>query len=116
MKILRGFAIILGFLAVGEVVSILIGHFLPGSVIGMVLLFLALCFKLVRPEWVKDVAKFLTDNMTIFFVPPFMGILEQWGVIRMNFWGWIGILVVTTALVMAAAAGTAEIISRRVGK
>ena len=33
-----GFTIILAFLVAGELVSALIGHFMPGSVIGMVLL------------------------------------------------------------------------------
>jgi len=112
MKIVRGFAIILAFLALGEALSMLIGHFIPGNVIGMILLFLALWSKLIKPEWIRSVAEFLTQNMAIFFIPAFMGIVEQWGLIRINFWGWFIILTATTILVMAAAGLTAEFLAR----
>ena len=41
---------ILFFYFTGEFISYFIDGFIPGSVIGMVLLFLALAFKKVKPE------------------------------------------------------------------
>ena len=47
----------------GRVYQLLIDGFIPGSVIGMVLLFLALAFKKVKPEKVKRLSTVLTQNM-----------------------------------------------------
>ncbi|MBQ0150981.1 MAG: CidA/LrgA family protein [Bacteroidales bacterium] len=108
MKTIRGIAIILGFLALGEFVSVMIRHFIPGSVAGMLLLFAALCLRIVKIESVREVADFLTGNMTIFFIPAFVGIMNEWGIIRTNFWGWVIVLISTTVIVMVCSGLAAE--------
>ena len=77
MKAIKGIAIILAFLALGEVCSILIGRFIPASVMGMILLFAALCLGIVKADSIRELATFLTDNMTIFFIPAVMGKIED---------------------------------------
>lgn len=108
MKTIRGIAIILGFLALGEFVSVMIRHFIPGSVAGMLLLFAALCLRIVKIESVREVADFLTCNMTIFFIPAFVGIMNEWGIIKTNFWGWVIVLISTTVIVMVCSGLAAE--------
>ena len=54
---------ILFFYFTGEFISYFIDGFIPGSVIGMVLLFLALAFKVVKPNKVKKLSTLLTENM-----------------------------------------------------
>ena len=112
MKIIKGIAIILGFLALGEVCSSLIGRFIPASVMGMILLFAALCLKIVKADSIREVATFLTDNMTIFFIPAFVGIMNEWGVIKTSFWGWVIVLIATTLIVMASSGLIAEMTIR----
>lgn len=72
---IRGSFYILLFYFLGEMLSNLIGGFIPGSVLGMVLLFLALYFKVIKPESVKDVATSITKNMAVFFVPAGVGLM-----------------------------------------
>ncbi len=72
---IRGSFYILLFYFLGEMLSKLIGAFVPGSVLGMVLLFLALYFKVIKPESVKDVATSITKNMAVFFVPAGVGLM-----------------------------------------
>lgn len=98
----------MAFLAAGECLSVLMGHFVPGSVVGMLLLFLALILKIVKPARIEKVAHFLTGNMTIFFIPAIMGIMDQWGVICMNWLGWLGVIVISTICVMAATGYTVQ--------
>ena len=74
---LPGIFIVLFFFALGELVGWLVNGFIPGSVIGMMLLFTALCLKWVKPERIKPVARFLCDNMALFFVPA-LDILSQY--------------------------------------
>ena len=67
---------ILFFYFTGEFISYFIDGFIPGSVIGMVLLFLALAFKKVKPEKVKRLSTVLTQNMGLFFVPAGVGLMN----------------------------------------
>ena len=112
MEVLTGFFIIMAHLAVGNLISGLTGGFLPGSVTGMVLLFISLLTGLVKDWQIRKVAGFLTDNMTIFFLPAFMGIMDLWGMIRLDLWAWLSVLVLTTILILLAAAYTQEGIER----
>lgn len=75
---LPGICIILLFYAFGECIALLTGRLIPGSVIGMILLFAALCGKVVKPETVRPVARFLTDNMGLFFCRPVWASSMQW--------------------------------------
>ena len=59
---------ILFFYFTGEFISYFIDGFIPGSVIGMVLLFLALAFKIVKPNKVKKLSTLLTENMGLYWV------------------------------------------------
>ena len=109
---LIGFSIILAFLVAGELISKLTGHFMPGSVIGMVLLFLALCCRLIRPEWIRQTSEFLTKNMTVLFLPSAIGIVEQWGLIRSNIVAWAVVMVAGWFLVFISAGWTHQLIAR----
>lgn len=108
MQIITGFFIILAHLVAGNLLSELMGGFVPGSVVGMVLMFISLMTGLVKDYQIRRVATFLTDNMTIFFIPAFMGIMELWGIIRMNLFAWIAVVVLSTVLVLMSAAFTQE--------
>ena len=58
MKIFNQLGIILGIWAVGELVSSLLSNIItmPGTIIGMIILFLLLQFKIMKEETIKDVA------------------------------------------------------------
>lgn len=70
----------------------------------MILLFMALCLKLIKPEQIRVVANFLTKNMSLFFIPAAVGLMEHLDVLKQ---GWAFILVasvVSTLLVMIVVA------------
>lgn len=72
---IKGSFYILLFYFLGELISKAISGFIPGSVIGMILLFCALYFKLLNPENVKGVATSITKNMAVFFIPAAVGLM-----------------------------------------
>ena len=82
MKYLNQFLIILGFTLLGEVLQRVVPLPIPASVYGIVLLFSALCLKLIRPEQVKEAGGFLTSILPVLFVAPAVNILENWALIR----------------------------------
>ena len=120
MQVIIGFFIILAHLVAGNLISTLIGGFIPGSVIGMVLMFISLLTGIVKDHQVRTVATFLTDNMTMFFIPAFIGIMDLWGIIKMNMVAWLVVVVASTLVVLLSTAFTQDgidsLLSRFKGK
>ncbi len=96
MKYLSQFCIIMGFTFVGEAIALFLPLPIPGSVYSLVLLFLALCFKIIKLEQVKEVGNFLTSILPILFVAPAVGIVEYWDLISSNLLTLILLLIGTT--------------------
>lgn len=97
----KGIFIILLFYFIGECMSYLIKGFIPGSIIGMMLLFLSLYLKIVNPESVDSTANAITKNMAIFFIPSGAGLMSSFGVLS-KFWASIIITCsISTVLVIA---------------
>lgn len=101
------FFIILFYL-LGEALSLLIGGFLPGSVLGMLLLFAALSVKVVKSEAVDTACKFLIDNMLLFFVPVGVGIVVSFGIIAQNLLPIILSVSISTIIVMGVTGFVAQ--------
>lgn len=78
MKYLPQFLIIMSFSLLGEALQRLIPLPIPASVYGLLLLFSALCLKIVKLEQVKDISSFLVSIMPVLFVAPAVGIVEDW--------------------------------------
>jgi holin-like protein len=100
MGIFKQLAIIIGCLAVGELVVWLTHVPVPSSILGMLLLTAMLQMKVVRLEWVESLSNFLVANMGFFFVPPGVALMLYFDVIRAEFWPIAISVVVSTILVM----------------
>lgn len=101
LNILRGSEIILACYFAGKYLSSLIHNFLSGSVIGMLLLFFVLCTGIVKKEHVQLVARFLLDNLILFFIPALVAVtLLDFNAIRPSVPDILLISVITTVIVM----------------
>ena len=96
-----GIFLILLFYLLGCFVAALIGNFVPGSVIGMILLFCALSLKWVRPGHVKKVSMVLLDNMMLFFSPVGVGLITSYTLLSRYMLAIIVASLVSTVLVIA---------------
>ena len=106
--IIKGVFTILLFYVIGIGASHLIGGVIPGSVCGMLLLFAALCLGIVKPDNVRSVARALTQNMAVLFVPAGVGIMAQYDLIAQNWVGILTITIVSTLLVLLSTGGIAQ--------
>lgn len=90
------------FVFIGEMLSAVLSAFivLPGSVIGMILMLICLHLKVVKLEQVDQVGTWLTENMTIFFVPSGVALMTRFDLLKSIWWELIVIVVVTTVLTM----------------
>lgn len=98
MKIYLQLLIIFGFSFIGNVISTVFRLPVPGSILGMILLFLALQFKILEFRHVDEAGSFLINNMTILFLPAGVGIMAKWNLIS-HFWAQI-LLIVVGALII----------------
>ena len=103
MKYLSQFLTILGFTLVGEALQRIIPLPIPVSVYGLVLLFTALCLKLVRVEEVEDAGVFLRSLLPLLFVAPTVGIAEHWDLISRQILPIILLLLGSTVAVFGIA-------------
>jgi holin-like protein len=81
---IKGSFFILFFYFLGELLSVLIKGFLPGSVIGMILLFFSLFFKILDPSTVRAAATTITKNMAVFFIPAAVGLMAYGELVSKN--------------------------------
>jgi len=73
---IRGILIIFSFLIAGELLQQLLSLIVPGNILGMILIFIALKVKLFPLEWVKPVADKLLFWLPLFFIPYAVGLMQ----------------------------------------
>lgn len=110
---IKGSFYILLFYFLGEMLSILIKGFLPGSVIGMMLLFLSLFFKILNPENVRSAATTITKNMAVFFIPAAVGLMAYGELVSKNLVAIILAISISTILTMITVALIQERMEKR---
>ena len=119
MKIFNQLGIILGIWASGEIISYLFNSIIniPGTIIGMIILFLLLQFKIIKEETIKDVSDFLLNNMVIFFIPAGVSLIESLGLIKENILILILTGTVATIIIMVATGKTVDfMINKKISK
>jgi holin-like protein len=113
---LRGIAALLIFQLMGESLVFLTKLPVPGPVIGLVLLFLALQFGRHRgrapfPQ-VEGAAGALLSNLGLLFVPAGVGVVSLWGVLQAQL-GSIAVVLITSAAFTLAVTVWTFIAARR---
>ncbi|OAN17944.1 hypothetical protein A3K86_03230 [Photobacterium jeanii] len=84
MSYLRAFSIILICLFLGKSSQSLLGLPIPGSIIGMLLLFGLLSAGLIRANWVQSGCHILIRYMALLFVPVGVGLMDHLSLISAN--------------------------------
>ena len=101
------------FYWIGDFLAYLMGGFVPGSVLGMLLLFLALQTKLIKVQQIDAPARALTDNMGLFFIPAGVGLMAQLDTVMANWWVILVAVIVSSVLVIASVAYVQDQMERR---
>lgn len=86
--------------------------FIPGSIIGMLLLFLVLLTGRFKLAWVEEGAAFLLRHLPLFFIPVTVGIMEYTDLLLGEGFLLVVITIISTLIVMAAAGWTSEQLAR----
>lgn len=87
LHLLAGFALLWAFFFAGQQLKQWLHLILPGNVLGLFLLLIAISLKLVKIRWIEPAARFLLFLMPLLFVPIFVGSAadkQPW-----IEWGWL---------------------------
>lgn len=76
--------VIFASLFIGNTIQQFIGLSIPGSIIGMLLLFFLMTMGIIPAEWVKPSAQLLIRYMILLFIPVSTGLMEHYEVLSAN--------------------------------
>ena len=77
---------------------------IPGTVLGLIILFLALYVGIVKVEMIEDICEVLISHMPFLFVPSGVGVMTSFGVLKGKFIQLIIIIIISTAVVWIVTA------------
>ena len=97
---LREFIIIFIINYIGTIISKTLALPIPGTIIGLLLLFALLYYKIIKLNMIENVANFLLANMTIFFMPPTVKIMDSYQLLQGNFIKFVVLIIVSTVITM----------------
>lgn len=113
LKLLRQLGIIVGVCFAGEFLNTLLGIPIPGNVLGMILLLLLLSTEIVNLEMIDEISKFLLGYLPFFFIPAGVNLLTNLEMMREQWLGIMGVIIISTILVMVVTGITIQFLQRR---
>ena len=105
--------ILYSFYLLGNWIQFSLNLFIPGSVIGMILLFLLLLIKGVKITWIEEGATFLINKLPLFFIPATVGIIDYFSLFSGKGFLLIIIVLVSTAMVMSVSGRVSQRLARK---
>lgn len=95
---------------ISKVIELLVPFTMPSSVIGLVLLFVALCLKIVKLEQVEKVGDALVDNIGLFFVPAGISVINSFELLKANFVLDILLIFISTVLLLVGTGWVTQLL------
>lgn len=85
----RGLLILTLSLWAGNFISQRLPIMIPGSIIGLLILFFLLAFQIIPTCWIKNSCNLFMRYMTLLFIPAAMGIMDNYTLLLNN---WVPII------------------------
>lgn len=104
------------FAFLGELLHHFIPLPIPASIYGIVLLFLALETKILKVSDIKETSSFLIAIMPLMFLPPAVGVIESWNLLRESWVPYVVVTLISTVVVMGVSGRVTQGIIRKGGK
>lgn len=106
---LRAFILIYTCLYAGNFVSSLLPIAIPGSIIGMLILFFLLALQILPAKWVNPGCYVLIRYMALLFVPIGVGVMQYYDTLRAQFGPIVVSCAVSTLIVFLVVSWSAHL-------
>ena len=107
MRYLKQFGIILLITCIGEIIKLLVPLPIPGSIYGLVLMFILLVAHVIPLDSVRSAAEFLIAIMPVMFIPAATGLINYWPQLMPILIQTLAMIVLVTIITMAVTGKTA---------
>lgn len=111
--LLRGLTWLVLFQLLGTALNVLILPVLPGPIIGLVLLFVALLMRGQASESLQLAASSLLRYLPLLLVPPAVGVMAYTEAILDDFWAIVGVLVLSLVVSLVFTGWLMQALIRR---
>jgi len=105
--------IIIVFYLVGQAIVNITGIIIPGSIIGLVLLWLALFFKVLNVKYIQQGASFLLLYLTLFFIPSTVAVINYPELLTISGGLLILAVIISTLVTMAITGKVSQLIEKK---
>ncbi len=115
-NIIKGSLQVAGFMLLSTLMSQLakLAHIpIPGSILGIAVVFILLETGVLKLEWIELGANWLLAELLLFFIPAAVGVMNYFTVLEADGFRILAVVLLSTVLVMAGSGLTATLISSR---
>ena len=113
MRILLQLALILGICYAGDLIHDFTEIPVPGNILGMLILLLLLCLKIVKLEQIREISDFFLKRLAFFFLPPAIGLMLVGDDVKSEWPLLLFLCIVITIVTMAATGWTVQLLSKK---
>ncbi|MGM8365786.1 CidA/LrgA family protein [Virgibacillus sp. W0181] len=107
-KIVIQLFLLYGIYMIGNWIQAIFHLFVPGSVIGMIILFILLLTKAVKASWIEAGTTFMVNHLAFFFIPVTVGLMNYFELFSGKGFLLVVIVLVSSILVMTTSAATSQ--------
>ncbi|MGE7664138.1 CidA/LrgA family protein [Ureibacillus composti] len=113
VRIVTQILILYVFYYIGVFIVEITGLPLPASVLGLLVLVLCLQLKWIKVEYIRDGSSFLIGFMTLFFIPPMVGIIDYPQLLSLDGFILIATVMISTLFVIYITSFITQKIERK---
>lgn len=107
-KVLLQVLLIIGITYIGNVIQSVLHIPIAGSIVGLLVFFLLLQFKIIPSKCVSEGSNFFLTTMVFFFVPSVVGVMDVVSDINLNFILFFSMIILGTCCVALISGFIAE--------
>lgn len=113
MRVFLQLALILGICYAGDLIHDYTGIPVPGNILGMLILLLLLCLKIVKLDQIREVSDFFLKRLSFFFLPPAIGLMLVGDDVKSQWPLLLFICIVITIVTMVTTGWTVQLLSKK---
>ena len=112
MKYLQQLMIILGAYLLGVIIQTAFNMPIPGTVLGLIILFLGLYSGIIKVEMIEDMCEILISHMSFLFIPAGVGLITSFNLLSGKIIAFSLIILITTVIVWLVTAYVVKLLRK----
>lgn len=112
MKYLQQLMIILGAYLLGVIIQTAFNMPIPGTVLGLIILFLGLYSGIIKVEMIEDMCEILISHMSFLFIPAGVGLITSFNLLSGKIIAFSLIILISTVIVWVVTAYVVKLLRK----